>query len=62
MSDQSSKIRPAAERGAREMSTPLRLGLYGAGLAAAFGVALAIGPIVVPATTVTAWAEQSEHE
>jgi hypothetical protein len=62
MSDSSSKTRPAAERGAREMSTPLRLGLYGAGLAAAFGVALATGPILVPPSTVTAWAEQSEHE
>ena len=49
-------------RSAGEMSTPLRLGLSGAGLAAAFGLALAVGPIVVPPSTVTAWAEQGEHE
>ncbi|MEV1129741.1 heavy-metal-associated domain-containing protein [Agromyces sp. NPDC049794] len=48
-------------RSAGEMSTPLRLGLFGAGLVAVFGVAVAVGPIVVSPSAVSAWAEQSEQ-
>ncbi|WP_353814956.1 heavy-metal-associated domain-containing protein [Agromyces sp. SYSU T00266] len=43
-----------------EMSPALRLGLFGAGVAAVFGVAIAAGPLIVPPDRVAAWAEQSE--
>lgn len=49
-------------RGAGELGTPLRLGLFGAGLAAVFGAAVWLGPIVVSSEVVAAWAEQGEHE
>lgn len=38
------------------MNTPARLGLYGAGLVVAFGVAFAAGGAIVPDSSVAAWA------
>jgi hypothetical protein len=49
-------------RSARELSAPLRLGLFGAGLAAVFGVAVLVGQLVVPPDAVVAWAEQGQPE
>ncbi|GAB2645562.1 hypothetical protein GCM10027169_12030 [Gordonia jinhuaensis] len=39
------------------MKTPARLGLYGAGLAVAFGGAFGLAGVVVPASAVDAWAK-----
>ena len=49
-------------RSARELSAPLRLGLFGAGLAAVFGAAVLVGQFVVPPDAVVAWAEQGRPE
>ncbi|MGR2752921.1 heavy-metal-associated domain-containing protein [Agromyces arachidis] len=41
-----------------EMSPAMRLGLFGAGVAAVFGLAVAAGPLLVSPDRVAAWAEQ----
>ncbi|WP_402839769.1 heavy-metal-associated domain-containing protein [Microbacterium sp. GXS0129] len=43
------------------MNTPARLGLYGAGLLAVFGVAFAAGGVLVPDATVAAWQHSAAH-
>jgi len=48
-------------RGGGELSPAVRLGLFGAGLAGVLGLALVVGPVVVPAETVSAWTERSEQ-
>ncbi|RXZ50223.1 heavy-metal-associated domain-containing protein [Agromyces binzhouensis] len=49
-------------RSGGELSPALRLGLFGVGLAGVFGLAVAVGPVVVPSDTVTAWAQRAEHD
>ncbi|GAA2036869.1 hypothetical protein GCM10009819_21900 [Agromyces tropicus] len=48
-------------RSGGELSPALRLGLFGAGLAGVFGLAVAVGPMVVPRDTVAAWAHGGQH-
>ncbi|MCD2498166.1 heavy-metal-associated domain-containing protein [Microbacterium nymphoidis] len=43
------------------MNTPARLGLYGAGLLAVFGVAFAAGGVLVPDATVAAWQHSAAY-
>ena len=43
------------------MNTPARLGLYGAGLLAVFGVAFGAGGVLVPDATVAAWQHGATH-
>jgi len=43
------------------MNTPARLGLYGAGLLAVFGVAFGAGGVLVPDATVAAWQHSADR-
>lgn len=44
------------------MRAPVRLALYGAGLAAAFGAAFGIAGAVVPDSDVDSWTQKSQSD